>query len=222
MSARGTHGRGRTGGVTLIALLRGAVILVSLGTTSWPASAQPYPDGRPPGTQPARDSPAQSLLHIDATVHKLLIQGVENDGTLWLDLEGRPMRVQLEDIRLAAVDTAPGREARRVLGRFVGRWVRFAFRGVAQDPAGRAHLGEEAAPVQGERSTSTDPIRGRVLTAYASIVDHLLESGLARYCPSSGRISNGLARLEKQARERGRGIWGSPSGAPPSCGEARR
>ena len=167
------------------------------------AGAQPFP-----GSQPSPQTQNEPYLHVGATVHKLLVQAVESDGTLWLDLEGRPLRVRLEDVQLAAENTASGREARKLLGRFVGRWIRFGFQGAV------AHeLGQGVPPdVQTAR---LDVDGGDVVPTYSAITDRLLESGLARYCPGPGKVSSGLARLEEEARRRRVGIW--RTGDAPAC-----
>ena len=179
------------------AQIRGALLLVlSVAAGHQALFAQPFP-----GPTPTRDTTGQPLLHVDATVHKMLVQAVESDGTLWLDFEGRAVRVRLEDVALPLPETVPGQQARKLLGRFVGRTMRFAFRGVG--------LGSAAPP--------NGPPPDRFLAAYAPIIDRLLESGLARYCPGPGRTSSGLLEIEERARQHGVGIWqpGATGGAPP-------
>lgn len=199
--------------LSVVALLWGSVLVE-------PGRAQPFP-----GSQPSPRAEAEPYLHVGAMVHKLLVQGVESDGTLWLDLEGRSIRVRLEDVQLPAANTAAGMEARKLLGRFVGRWIRFAFHGeVAHDLT--TAVRDDAAPrVTGypeDPSSEARARRGRrVVPAYGPLVDLLLEGGLGRYCPGPGKTSSGLARLEQEARSRGVGIWQTPGGALP-CAPAPR
>lgn len=187
------------------------------------AGAQPFPGAQSsPGAQPTPvEAQSEPYLHVGATVHKVLVQAVESDGTLWLDLEGRPVRVRLEDLEIAGADTASGREARKLLGRFVGRWIRFAFQGAVahelREVGSRERGGAGRTEAPGLRAASHDGGRAQILPAYAPIVDRLLETGLARYCPGPGRISSGLARLEQEARDRRVGIWRVPDDAP-TCG----
>lgn len=190
MSTRARSGPGRPSAVSL-------AILVALSTSV--LAAQPFPQQ----PAPSRSATPEAHLHVGATVHKLFVQAVDDDGTLWLDMEGVSVRVRLQEVELPEAETVIGRAARRHLDRFVGQWVRFAFRGE------QAH-----ALNQSVRATSTSGLRRQPVDAYAPLVDDLLASGLARYCPAPGVVSSGLARLEEEARARRVGMWGVADSVP--------